>query len=172
MMKQALVYDERRTASWPVLFSSVICSGRAKLGAIREFSVKQAITYLLLPACIVALSLSFAPAQQRQGIKSVPLVTKDVTGVPDKEMTMLAIDLAPGGASGHHPHRGAEHGTVVEGTLMVKIGDADFKPVTVGQTFSAPPNTPMEIKNTSAQPTKVINVLILEKGKPRSTPVK
>jgi hypothetical protein len=29
----------------------------------------------------------------------------------------------------------------------------------------------MEIKNTSDKPVKAINVLILEKGKPRSTPV-
>ena len=86
-------------------------------------------------------------------------------------MTILAIDLEPGGASGLHTHPGDEHGTVVEGALMVKIGDSDFKPVNVGQTFSAPPNTPMEIKNTSDKPTKVVNVLILEKGKPRSTPV-
>jgi quercetin dioxygenase-like cupin family protein len=134
--------------------------------------MKRAITYLLLPASIVALSISFAPAQQRQGIKSVPLVTKNVTGVPDKEMTILAIDLAPGGASGLHTHPGDEHGTVIEGTLMVKIGDADYKPVTVGQTFSVSPNTPMGIMNTSAQPTKVIGVLIVEKGKPYSTPVK
>lgn len=133
--------------------------------------MKRTIRYLLLPASILALSISSAPAQQRQGIKSVPLVTKDVTGVPGKEMIILAIDLAPGGASGLHTHPGDEHGTVIEGTLMVKIGDAEFKPVTVGQTFSVPPNTPMEIKNTSAQPTKVINVLILEKGKPRTTPV-
>ena len=52
---------------------------------------------------------------------------------------------------------------------MVKVGDGDFKPVTVGQTFAAPPDTPMEVKNTSAKPTKFINVLILEKGKPRAT---
>ena len=56
--------------------------------------------------------------------------------------------------------------------MMVKIGDADYKPVTVGQTFSVSPNTPMGIMNTSAQPTKVIGVLIVEKGKPYSTPVK
>jgi quercetin dioxygenase-like cupin family protein len=133
--------------------------------------MKQATTCVLLSACIVALGVSSAAAQQRQGINSVPLVTRDVTGVPGKEMTLLQIDLAPGGASGLHTHPGDEHGTVVEGTLMVRIGNDDFKPVTVGQTFSAPPNTPMEIKNTSDKPVKVINVLILEKGKPRSTPV-
>ena len=134
--------------------------------------MKRVITYLLLPASIVALSISFAPAQQRQGIKSVPLVTKDVTGVPGKEMVILAIDLAPGGASGLHTHPGDEHGTVIEGALLVKIGDADYKPVSVGQTFSVSPNTPMGIMNTGAQPTKVIGVLVVEKGKPYSTPVK
>jgi quercetin dioxygenase-like cupin family protein len=133
--------------------------------------MKQAVIYLSLFSCTIALTLTPAAAQQRQGIKSVPLVTKDVSGVAGKEMTILAIDLEPGGESGLHTHPGDEHGTVVEGTLMVKIGDADFKLVKVGETFTAPPNTPMGIKNTSDKPTKVINVLILEKGKPRSTPV-
>jgi quercetin dioxygenase-like cupin family protein len=136
-----------------------------------ERQVKRTITHLLLPACIVALGLSSASAQQRQGIKSVPLVTQDVTDLPGKEMTMQSIELAPGGASGLHTHPGDELGTVIEGALMVKIGNADFKPVNVGETFSAPPNTPMEVKNTGSQTAKVVNVLILEKGKPRSTQV-
>lgn len=87
-------------------------------------------------------------------------------------MILLAIDLEPGGDSGLHTHPGDEFGTVIEGTLMVKIGkDGEFNPVTVGQTFSAPNGTPMEIRNTSDKPTKVINVLVLEKGKPRFSPV-
>jgi len=134
--------------------------------------MKTAVRYFLLLVSIVAMSISFVSAQERQGIKSVPLVKKPVTGVPDKEMTILSIELAPGGASGLHTHPGDEHGTVVEGALMVKIGDGDYTPVTVGQTFSAPPNTPMGIMNKTDKPTKVINVLILEKGKPPSTPVK
>jgi quercetin dioxygenase-like cupin family protein len=138
----------------------------------RGVLLKKAIQYLLLPATIFALSISCASAQQRQGIKSVQLMTKPVTGVPDKEMLILAIDLAPGGASGIHTHPGDEAGTVIEGTLMVKVGDEDYKPVAMGQTFSAPPNTPMGIMNTSDKPTKVIGVLIVEKGKPYSTPVK
>ena len=135
--------------------------------------MKQAFKYFLLTISIVVLSISFAPAAERQGINVVTLVNgKDVTGAPGREVTVLLIDLAPGGSSGLHTHPGDEYGTVTEGTLMVKIGTDDFKPMTVGQTFSAPPNTPMEVMNTSAQPAKFYNVLILEKGKPRALPVK
>ena len=133
--------------------------------------MQKLVRYFVFPATIVALSMSYASAQQRQGIKSVPLVTKPVTGVPDKEMSILSIEIQPGGASGLHTHPGDEHGTVVEGTLMVKVGNADYTPVEVGQTFSAPPNTPMGIMNKTDKPVRVINVLILEKGKPPSTPV-
>jgi quercetin dioxygenase-like cupin family protein len=135
--------------------------------------MKNSITYHFLPIIMVALSTSFASAAERQGINVVRVVTnKDVTGAPGRELTILVIDLVPGGSSGLHTHPGDEYGTVMEGTLMVKIGDADFKPMTVGQTFSAPPNTPMEVMNTSGQPAKFYNVLILEKGKPTSSPVK
>jgi quercetin dioxygenase-like cupin family protein len=133
--------------------------------------VKMLVTLFVFPAIVAALSMSSALAQQRQGIKTVPLITKPVTGAADKEMTILSIELEPGGASGLHTHPGDEHGTVVEGTLMVKVGNGEYTPVAVGQTFSSPPNTPMEIRNNTDKPVRVINVLILEKGKPRTTPV-
>jgi quercetin dioxygenase-like cupin family protein len=132
--------------------------------------MKYAMTCLLLSAAVITLSLSSASAQERKGdIKAVPLVTKDVTGVPGKEMTIIRIEIPPGADSGLHTHPGDEHGTVLEGSLLVKVGDADYKPVAAGETFYAPPNTPMGIKNTSDKPVTVMNVLILEKGKPRST---
>jgi len=128
--------------------------------------------YLLLPAALVVLSLSFADAQERKGIKSTPLATKPVTGLPDKELMIISIELEPGGASGLHTHPGDEYGTVIEGDLMVKVGSGDYMPFSTGQTFSAPPNTPMGIMNKSGKPVRVIAVLVVEKGKPYSTPVK
>jgi quercetin dioxygenase-like cupin family protein len=81
---------------------------------------------------------------------------------------MISVELAPGSSSGLHTHPGDEFGTVLEGIVMVKIGREDFKPVSAGQTFSAKQGTPMEVKNTSNQTAKVINILINEKGKPRA----
>lgn len=129
------------------------------------------IAIAFIPAAALALSIATTSAQERKGIESVPLGTHPITGLQDKEMLMLHITLQPGGGSGLHTHPGDEYGTVIEGNVMVRIGrDGEFKPVTVGQTFSAPPNTPMEIRNTSDKPTKIINVFVIEKGKPRFTP--
>ncbi|HEX2826158.1 MAG TPA: cupin domain-containing protein [Burkholderiales bacterium] len=134
--------------------------------------MKRASTYLFVSAALVALSLPVGHAQERQGIKSTPLAKKAVSGMPDKELLILSIELEPGGASGLHTHPGDEHGTVVEGNLMVKIGDEEYKPVNAGETFSAPLGTVMGIMNKSDKPTKVIGVLLVDKGKPYSTPVK
>jgi quercetin dioxygenase-like cupin family protein len=134
--------------------------------------MKKASRYLLVSAALVALSLSIGHAQERKGIKSTPLAKKSVTGMPDKELLILSIELEPGGASGLHTHPGDEHGTVVEGNLMVKIGNEDYKPVNAGQTFSAPLGTVMGIMNQSDKPTKVIGVLLVDKDKPYSSPVK
>jgi quercetin dioxygenase-like cupin family protein len=124
----------------------------------------------ILTAAVLALPIC-ATAQGRTGFKVNVLVTNSVTNAPDRELSIASVEVAPGGTSGLHTHPGEEYGTVVEGSLMVKIGDADFKPLRAGETFSAPMGTPMEVKNISDQPTKFLNVLIIEKGKPRGTPV-
>jgi quercetin dioxygenase-like cupin family protein len=124
----------------------------------------------LAPLCMLALS-TVALAQEPLRPKPTVLITQPVAGLPDKEFLMISVEVPPGATSGLHTHPGDEYGTIVEGTLMVKIGKEDFKAVTVGQTFNAPQGTPMDIKNTSNQTVKVINILINEKGKPRSTPV-
>lgn len=67
-------------------------------------------------------------------------------------------------SSSLHTHSGDEFGTVIEGVLMVKIGDADWKARSAGQSFNVPNGTPMEIKNTGNQVTRVMSVLIIEKG--------
>lgn len=135
------------------------------------------INYKIALTLLGGIALGGVPIQglhaqpQRPGLKTTVLVTDKVTGAPDKEFLMIAAELAPGASSGLHTHPGDEHGTVIEGTLMVKIGDADFKTVNVGETYNNSPGVPMEAKNTSGQTTKAIVVLVIEKGKPRSTPV-
>jgi quercetin dioxygenase-like cupin family protein len=135
--------------------------------------MNKKVAYLLVPFGMLMLSAAASAQQQPAppGPKATVLTTQPVTGLPDKEFLMITAELAPGASSGLHTHPGDEFGIVIEGTLMVKIGTGDFKPVSAGQTFNAPQGTPMEIKNTSNQTIKVINVLINEKGKPRSTPV-
>ena len=134
--------------------------------------MSKKLALLLVPFTMLVLS-DVAPAQPQgaKGVKATVLTTLPVTGLPDKEMIMIAMEVAPGGGSGLHTHPGDEYGTVLEGTLMVKIGKADFREVNAGQTFSAPEGTPMEVKNTGKQTARVINVLINKKGAPRSTPV-
>ena len=129
------------------------------------------IACTLLPITMSALLVSVAPAQQRTGAKSTVLITKDVTGVPNREFRMLAVEFEAGGASGLHKHPGDESGTVIQGSVMVRIGDADYKAFTAGQTYSVPPLTPMDVKNTGTETAKVIAILIIEKGKPASEAV-
>jgi quercetin dioxygenase-like cupin family protein len=132
--------------------------------------MKKRLAYLLVPLGMIALASVPAQPQGATGVKATVLKTAPVAGLPNREFILLSLEVAPGGGSGLHTHPGDEYGAVVEGTLMVKIGDKDFVPVSAGESFSAPEGTPMEVKNTSTQTVRVINVLINEKGKPRSTP--
>ena len=131
------------------------------------------LAYLLAPLALLALAATAsAQPQGSKGVKPTVLRTAPVPDAPNREFILISMEVAPGGGSGLHTHPGDEYGTVIEGTLMVKIGDKDFVPVSAGETFSAPEGTPMEIRNDSKQTVRVINVLINQKGKPRSTPVK
>lgn len=161
-----------RSHNWRGKLAKLIRSESVEPNAQRESQMRNAVKYSLLFASMLALSSSFVAAQERKGIKSTPLLQQPVTGSPDKEMLILSIELEPGGASGLHTHPGDEAGTVIEGTLFVKVGAGEYKQVNAGQTFSAPPNTAMGIMNKSDKPAKVIGVLVVEKGKPYSTPVK
>ena len=126
--------------------------------------MKKSIKYLLLPTCIWAFFSSFAIAVERQGINIVKLAhKKDVSVAPSSASTTLAIELAPNGSTGLHTNPGHSYGKVTKGNVMFKIGKAKFKPLAVGQTFSVPPNMPMEVWNKSPVPAKYIEILILEK---------
>lgn len=133
--------------------------------------MNRKVAYLLAPLAMLALPVAASAQQPAPAIKATVLATQPVAGLPDRELLIIAAELPPGATSGLHTHPGDENGTVIEGTVMVKVGTEDFKSVSAGQTFSAKEGTPMEIKNAGTQPAKVINVLINQKGKPRSTPV-
>jgi quercetin dioxygenase-like cupin family protein len=106
---------------------------------------------------------------QDVGIKTTQFTKQDVTGAPGREVTFQSLDMAPGSSTDLQTHPGDEIGAVIEGTVLVGHGDEDLKEVLAGQAFTAPPNSPLRIKNAGDKPAKVVTVQILEKGKPSTT---
>jgi quercetin dioxygenase-like cupin family protein len=60
---------------------------------------------------------------------------------------------------------------VVEGTVVTRQQDGEWKILPTGQSYYVPAGVVHETKNTGDAPAKAYNAFILEKGKPHVTPV-
>ena len=132
----------------------------------------------LVLALLLVLASTALHAQQptitppAPGPKITPLVADaQVSGVPDKVFVLLAADWPAGVTTGRHTHPGDEYGTVVEGTLVTRQAEGEWKTVAAGQSYYVPANIVHETKNIGDRPAKSYNAFVLEKGKPRATPV-
>jgi quercetin dioxygenase-like cupin family protein len=91
---------------------------------------------------LVALAIAtalFAPApsgaqQHREGVDATVILNEPVQSVPGKRIRVTQIVIEPGKDAGAHTHPGDEYGIVLDGTLMLKRGDADYEPA--GYKFS------------------------------------
>jgi quercetin dioxygenase-like cupin family protein len=123
-------------------------------------------------ATLLVIGAGSALAQQAQSPKVTALVSEaPVTGVPDKVFALITADWPPGVTTGRHTHPGDEYGTVVEGTLVTRQELGEWKTVTAGQSYYVPGGVVHETKNEGNMPAKSYNAFIIEKGKPRATPV-
>jgi quercetin dioxygenase-like cupin family protein len=125
-------------------------------------------------AAILLACLLFAVpalAQQAPGPKLTVLI-KDaaVTGAPDKIFVMATAEWVPGAQTGRHTHPGDEYGTVVEGTVMTRQGEGDWRTVEAGQNYYVAAGIIHETKSAGDKPARTYNAWIAEKGKPLATP--
>ena len=107
-------------------------------------------------------------AQQTPVTRRVVLTT-DSPGSTTHEMVMAVVDIVPGGSSGKHRHPGVEVGYVLEGTLEVERPGQPNETVQAGQSFKN--DGIHNAMNKTQQPTKILAVFAVEKGKPMTEAV-
>ena len=101
------------------------------------------------------------------------LLTKDLQGVPGKEVSMLTVEYAPGASSPAHTHHAQAMVYVLEGSIVMQAkGKA---PVTLapGQTwYEGPDDVHLVSRNASdSAPAKYLVFMVKDKGAPILTPV-
>jgi quercetin dioxygenase-like cupin family protein len=106
-------------------------------------------------------------------VKVTELMTKALMNVPGKEVTMITVDYAPGGADPVHRHNASAFVYVLEGSVVMQMkGD---KEVTLhpGETFyEDPEGVHLVGKNASdTKPAKFVVFLVKNKDAPISIPV-
>jgi quercetin dioxygenase-like cupin family protein len=109
----------------------------------------------------------------KDGATATPLLRKDLTGLPNKEVVALRVEYLPGGASLPHRHDADVFGYILAGHLIVQVSGHD--PITLGpgQTFTEnPDDIHLQSANASAtEPAKFLVFIVKDKDKPVSRPV-
>jgi quercetin dioxygenase-like cupin family protein len=127
-----------------------------------------------LVIAISATSEGVSFAQDAAPPPKVKLLMKNevVSSVPSKEAYMIDIDWGVGSSTGRHIHPGDEYAEIVEGELQLNIEGQPAKIVKAGETYHNLAGIVHETKNVSGKPARSIAVLIIDKGKPITEPVK
>jgi quercetin dioxygenase-like cupin family protein len=95
------------------------------------------------------------------------LMTEPLAPVPNQEVTMLTLTLAPGSTSQPHRHTGPVFAYILEGSIENQVDPEPAKTYRPGDFFYEPPmHVHRKMNNLSAtKPAKVLVVQVGEKGK-------
>ncbi|MEO7083192.1 MAG: cupin domain-containing protein [Gemmatimonadaceae bacterium] len=136
---------------------------------IQNFVTALAATLLVVGAALAAPRLVVAAA-----LAVLPLMQKDVVGMPGKEVRVVIVNSPPGGSSPVHRHNAQVFVYILSGKMTMQV--AGSSPVTLGpgQTFyEGPDDIHSMSKNASdKEPAQYLVFMIMAKGAPVSVPVK
>ena len=92
----------------------------------------------------------------------------------DWQATAIVVGYAPGESSAAHRHPGITIAYVLEGEITSKVGDEPEKTFATGQMFLETPGQLHSVSRnaSSTKPAKLLAILLAEKGKQLTTPVK
>jgi quercetin dioxygenase-like cupin family protein len=121
-----------------------------------------------LNAALLAGGAVAAHAADPQPAIVVPLMTKDLTGIPNKEGTMLTVQYLPGGASLPHRHDAHVFVYVLEGSVKMQVEGQPVVTLTAGQTFYENPGDVHRVSANASttQPAKILVFMVKDKDKP------
>jgi quercetin dioxygenase-like cupin family protein len=131
----------------------------------------------MLPALNAALMAGGATmahaADAPQPAIVAPLMQKDLTGIPNKEATMITVQYVPGGSSLPHRHDAHVFVYVLEGSVKMQVDGQPVVTLTAGQTFYENPGDVHRVSaNASAtQPAKILVFMVKDKDKPATSAV-
>jgi quercetin dioxygenase-like cupin family protein len=116
---------------------------------------------------IAAAGLS-ADESQKAAAAVKPLVTRDLEGIPGKEVVMLTVEYLPGGASMPHRHDANVFVYVLEGSMLMGVKGKEPVTVKAGETFYEAPGDVHEVSANASktEPAKFLVFIVKDKGTP------
>lgn len=111
-----------------------------------------------------------AQTKEAEPVKRTVLQRGDVS-ITGREGVSILVEFAPGARTGRHTHPGEEIDYVLEGQGELLMDGQPPRFLKAGDASVIPGGTVHDAHNTGAQPMKVVAVMVVEKGKPITTPV-
>jgi Uncharacterized conserved protein, contains double-stranded beta-helix domain len=95
-----------------------------------------------------------------------PLITRDLIGMPGKEVTVETVEYPPGGKSPPHSHHAQVFVYVLEGSLRMQVQGSALVTLGPGATFyESPDDLHVVSENASAsKPAKFLVVMVKDKA--------
>jgi quercetin dioxygenase-like cupin family protein len=133
-------------------------------------SKEATMTTKLIALVLLCLMTGTAMAEEPN---VTPLMSKDLPEYPGKEVLMITVEHAPGGASAIHRHNAYAFVYVLEGSVIMQLKNGEQVTLTPGQTFyEGPDDVHLVDRNASStEPAKFLVFLIKNKGAPALVPV-
>ena len=102
-----------------------------------------------------------------------PLMSKDLTDIPGREVLMITVEYAPGGADPIHRHNAHAFVYVLEGSIVMQVKGGKEVTLTPGQTFyEGPDDVHVVGRNASStKSAKFLVFLVKHQGAPVLVPV-
>ena len=124
-------------------------------------------------ALVLSLSLAGGTLMAQDGMQKF-LVSKDLAGIPGKELLMITVEYPPGGSDAVHKHHSQTLVYVLEGSIVMQVrGEA---PITLvpGQTFYEGPDDVHIVSRNASQtaPAKFLVFFVKAKSAPILVPAK
>jgi quercetin dioxygenase-like cupin family protein len=125
-------------------------------------------------AALVFLVSLAAGTLAAQDVTVRSLVSKDLSGVPGRELSMITVEYPPGGADPVHTHHAQALVYVLEGSIVMQVKGGPPTTLGPGQTFyEGPDDVHIVGRNASrTAPARFLVFLVKDKGAPILTPVK
>ncbi len=132
-------------------------------------------TFTISAAAFVAGMLCLAGVRaSAQEPKVTPVMMKNLTDIPGKQLVVVTVEYAPGGADAPHRHNADAVVYVLEGSVIEQVKGGKPDTLTAGQTFyEGPADIHIVGRNASqTEPAKLVAILVKKQGAPPVVPVK
>lgn len=116
------------------------------------------------------LSIAASPAFAQASGLTRTMVGKADVSVPGREAVVARVEVAAGARAGRHTHPGDEISYVMDGEVTLLVDGQPPRKLKAGESFVVPAGIVHDAHNEGAEPTRLLGVYVVEKGKPLASP--